>query len=123
MFIRLSAIIFLSSVASGAAFTGALFQQLPTAQQTFLSKTEGVEIELPNFDELFGRIQQVSPLARVAIEGGAIGGKRGFDAIDSSCKEWILFFVLDFCFGCPAELLIMSYLAHANFDCFSLLRD
>lgn len=32
------------------------------------SKSSGVEIELPDFDELFGRIQSVSPLAKIAIE-------------------------------------------------------
>ena len=63
----------------------------PSAQRpalhTFPSKTDGVEIELPDFDDLFGRIQQVSPLARVAIEGGEISnGKRGFAAVDNTCK-------------------------------------
>ena len=47
----------------------ALFQKIPTAQQTFPTIQEQ-EIELPNFDKLFGRIQQVSPLAPVAVEGG-----------------------------------------------------
>jgi hypothetical protein len=32
---------------------------------------EGVEIELPDFDELFKRIQLASPLAKVAIEQAA----------------------------------------------------
>jgi hypothetical protein len=85
MFLSFSATLFLTFVAPASAFTSALFQQTPTEQQTFPSKTDGVEIELPDFDELFGRIQQVSPLARVAIEGGEINGKRGFDAID---KTW-----------------------------------
>lgn len=56
------------------AFSASLFQEVPTAQQIFPSKTDGVDIELPNFDELFGRIQQVSPLARVAVESNRQNG-------------------------------------------------
>jgi hypothetical protein len=76
---------------SSQAYSNTLFQQAPTAQQTFPSKTDGVEIELPDFDELFERIQLVSPLARVAIEGGEIDGKRGFEAIDKSCTSSLTF--------------------------------
>ena len=80
-------VIYLSALlVSSQAFSNTLFQQAPTQQKTFPSKTEGVEIELPDFDELFERIQLVSPLARVAVEGGEIDGKRGFEAIDKSCK-------------------------------------
>jgi hypothetical protein len=71
---------------SAEAFGNALFQEISTAQQNFASKNAGVEIELPDFDELFGRVQQVSPLARVAIEGNDLGGAKGFAAIDKSCK-------------------------------------
>lgn len=71
---------------SAAGFNSALFQQVPTAQQTFPSKTDGVEIELPDFDEMFGRAQQVSPLARIAVEGRGLNGARGFEAIEDSCK-------------------------------------
>ena len=48
------------------------------------SKTEGVEIELPDFDEFFGRIQAVSPLARLVIEGGGSGEGGGFAAVDDT---------------------------------------
>jgi len=49
------------------------------------SETEGVEIELPDFDEMFGRIQAVSPLAKLAIEGGGTGEGGGFAAVDETC--------------------------------------
>eukprot|EP00591_Stephanopyxis_turris_P006863 CAMPEP_0195518720 /NCGR_PEP_ID=MMETSP0794_2-20130614/13558_1 /TAXON_ID=515487 /ORGANISM="Stephanopyxis turris, Strain CCMP 815" /LENGTH=335 /DNA_ID=CAMNT_0040647741 /DNA_START=139 /DNA_END=1146 /DNA_ORIENTATION=+ len=42
------------------------------------SKTVGVEIELPNFDELFHRIMHVSPLARQIVDRE----EGGFEAID-----------------------------------------
>jgi hypothetical protein len=42
---------------------------------------EGVEIELPDFDELFGRIKQVSPLAKVVIDGNGSGPEGGFAAM------------------------------------------
>lgn len=77
---------FLLVVPSVSAFGNALFQQTPTAQQTFPSKTDGVEIELPDFDELFERVKQVSPLARVAVEGREVDGARGFGAVEKSCK-------------------------------------
>jgi len=64
-----------------SGFTNAIFQESVTAQRTAPSKIEGVEIELPNFDELFERVQQVSPLARVAMEQKQQQtGKRGFEA-------------------------------------------
>jgi hypothetical protein len=87
-----------------SAFSASLFQEVPAAQQIFPSKTVGTDIELPDFEELFGRIQQVSPLARVAIEGNkqeadgcaapdrAAGGTRGFAAAtDQSgmCVGWL----------------------------------
>lgn len=56
-----------------SCFTATMWQEAPAMQRTAPSKTEGVEIELPNFDELFNRIQQVSPLARLAMEGGTGG--------------------------------------------------
>ena len=74
------------SVTAVAGFSSALFQETPQAQQTFPSKTDGVEIELPDFDEFFNRAQQVSPLARVAIEGNDLSGAKGFGAVDKSCK-------------------------------------
>lgn len=68
-------------------FNNALFQSAATQQRTAPSKIEGVEIELPDFDELFGRIQQVSPLARIAINNGNTGDKKGFAAVDDTCKS------------------------------------
>lgn len=47
-------------------------------QRTTPSKTDGVEIEIPDFDELFGRIREVSPLAAMAIDGQ----DGGFDVAD-----------------------------------------
>ena len=59
-------------------------------QRTAPSKTEGVDIELPDFDEFFDRIQTVSPLARLAINGGGAGEGGGFAAVDDSGKSAIL---------------------------------
>ncbi|KAL7518791.1 hypothetical protein ACHAWX_003596 [Stephanocyclus meneghinianus] len=42
----------------------------------------GVEIELPNFELLFDRIQMASPLAKLVMDGNSQGG--GFRAIDDS---------------------------------------
>jgi hypothetical protein len=83
----LSSLSFLLLATPAAGFNSVLFQQAPTAQQTFPSTTDGAEIELPDFDELFGRAQQVSPLFRVAVEGSDLNGARGFQAIDKSCKS------------------------------------
>jgi hypothetical protein len=75
-------LLLLSSATSANAFSNAIFQESVKAQRTAPSKIEGVEIELPNFDELFGRIQQVSPLARVAMRRAQSNDKRGFLAAD-----------------------------------------
>jgi len=77
--------IFLSiGTTSVSGFTTALFPQSPTAkQETFPTKDQREEIELPNFDELFGRIQQVSPLARVTLDD-QIDSSLGFAGIDKS---------------------------------------
>jgi hypothetical protein len=64
------------------AFSSALFE--PALKRTVPSKHEGVDVELPDFDELFGRIQQVSPLARQVIQGGT--GPSGLAFIDDSRK-------------------------------------
>jgi len=75
-----------------AAFNSPLFQQ--AQQRTFPAKQDGVPIELPDFDELFGRVQQVSPLCRLALEGqrGNSGARGGFDFIErvssSSDLKW-----------------------------------
>jgi len=49
------------------------------------SKVEGTTISLPNFEELFGRIQTVSPLARHLIKGYD-GGMEAMDSED--IFEW-----------------------------------
>lgn len=86
------------------AYSASLFQEVTAAQQIFPSKTVGTDIEkLPDFEELFERIQQVSPLAQSANESnnhdkgddyapahGAGGVPRGFaKATDQSgtCPE------------------------------------
>ena len=48
-----------------------MFQTIPSQQIKAPSLQEGVEIELPDFDELFKRIQLASPLAKIAIEQAA----------------------------------------------------
>jgi len=70
-----------SRVSISAAFTTPVFQETTTLRRTAPSRTDGVEIELPDFDELFNRIGRVSPLARLAIEGRA-GEDGGFNAVD-----------------------------------------
>mmetsp|Transcript_2642 Transcript_2642/g.3729 ORF Transcript_2642/g.3729 Transcript_2642/m.3729 type:complete len:325 (-) Transcript_2642:488-1462(-) len=69
---------------SGIAFTVPMFQEQISMQRTAPSKTDGVEIELPDFDELFGRIQQVSPLANLAIKGGGTGEGGGFQKVEET---------------------------------------
>ena len=78
-----------SAFGNGAA----LFQEHPTEQKlTFQSQDVGVGIELPDFDELFHRVKEISPLSRVAMEMGMMNDdydgaqKRGFEAIDKNCK-------------------------------------
>ena len=55
-------------------------------QRTAPSKTIGVEIELPDFDEMFRRIQAVSPLARLAVQGGGSGEGGGFAVVDDNSE-------------------------------------
>jgi hypothetical protein len=68
------------------AFSTDLF---PTAtrslQQRFPTKDHKGDIELPNFDELFGRIKQVSPLARITLDND-IDSNLGLNAIDKFCE-------------------------------------
>ncbi len=52
------------------------------SKSTIPSKVEGVDIPLPDFDELFRRICSVSPLARLAL-GNECGG---FEVADEKCK-------------------------------------
>lgn len=61
--------IMITNVQVCSAFSLPIFTEQKAMQRTTPSKTEGVEIELPDFDELFGRVQDVSPLARMSIEG------------------------------------------------------
>lgn len=51
-----------------SAFSMPMFTEHAALKRTTPSKTEGVEIELPNFDELFSRIKEVSPLAKMVID-------------------------------------------------------
>lgn len=67
------------------AFSNTLFQDQVVNQKLAPSKTDGVDIELPDFEELFGRMQNVSPLARTVISGSP-NGKKGF-AASSTCKS------------------------------------
>jgi hypothetical protein len=68
------------------AFSTPLFTPVVDNQKTAPSKKIGVEIELPDFDALFDQIQRVSPLTKLAIEGGGRNGKRGFAAIEENSK-------------------------------------
>mmetsp|Transcript_21130 Transcript_21130/g.42604 ORF Transcript_21130/g.42604 Transcript_21130/m.42604 type:complete len:328 (-) Transcript_21130:120-1103(-) len=72
-----------------AAFNTPVFQQSTQLRRTAPSKMEGVEIELPDFDELFNRIGKVSPLATMVLEGGG-EERRGFSGVDenSSGLKW-----------------------------------
>jgi hypothetical protein len=81
-----SCLLSLLLVSTSSAFTSPIFQETVTLQRTAPSKTNGVEIELPNFEELFGRIQDVSPLARLAISGTGSGIGGGFGAVDDSSE-------------------------------------
>lgn len=67
-----------------SAFQTPIFEK--SVSKTAPSKSEGVEIQLPNFDELFGRIQKVSPLAKLVIEQCGSGPGGGFAKIDDNRK-------------------------------------
>ena len=71
-----------STVVDG--FSSPVFQETHHLRKQMPSKTEGVEIELPNFDELFGRIRQVSPLADKILSGDHQG--KGLQEIDDTRK-------------------------------------
>lgn len=51
------------------AFSVPMFTDQRSMQRTTPSKTDGVEVELPDFNELFSRIGSVSPLAALALAG------------------------------------------------------
>lgn len=80
---------FLLLLSRSSAFTSPIFQQTAQLQHTAPSETDGVAIELPDFDEMFGRIQAVSPLAKLAIEGGGTGENGGFAAVDETSPAGI----------------------------------
>ena len=74
-----------ASVAPANGFSSALFQETASRQITAPSREQGVEIELPDFDELFYRIRQTSPLAKLALDqsnGNEIAGKKGLEALE-----------------------------------------
>lgn len=70
---------------------------LPSIQPAYLQKlrrtvnpfkTEGLDIDLPDFQDMFDQIQSVSPLARSVMMGeNAQNGNRGLAAIDESGKS------------------------------------
>eukprot|EP00956_Cyclotella_meneghiniana_P031444 scaffold82592_cov67-Cyclotella_meneghiniana.AAC.2 len=76
-----------SSTSTSNAFTGPIFQEAAPLQRTTPSKTSGVEIELPDFEKFFGRLQEVSPLAKLAFSGGGAGVGGGFAAIEDTTPE------------------------------------
>mmetsp|Transcript_20799 Transcript_20799/g.23583 ORF Transcript_20799/g.23583 Transcript_20799/m.23583 type:complete len:312 (+) Transcript_20799:259-1194(+) len=86
---RITVVTFLvgASIDVSSGFTATMWQEAPAMPSFVPSKTEGVEIELPDFDELFNRIQQVSPLARLAIEGGT-GGFENCDYSSPKNLKW-----------------------------------
>ena len=75
---------------TGSSVAGSLFQERPAARLTVPSKNlPAAEIELPDFVELFRRLQQVSPLAASVLQGKQQQqppDKRGFAAVDDTCK-------------------------------------
>lgn len=76
-----AAVYLLSTATAVRAFSSALF-----GFETYApSVHEGVDVELPDFDELFDRVQQVSPLARQVMTGGE-HRQFGLAHIDDKCK-------------------------------------
>lgn len=73
-----------------AAFQNPVFQPQISLRRTTPSKKEGVEIEMPDFEELFSRIARVSPLATLALEGRAVdgGGLAATDYKSSKDLKW-----------------------------------
>jgi hypothetical protein len=49
---------------------------------------EGLDIELPDFETMFAKIAQASPLARSVIEG--MNGNRGLAAVNQCKNEIVL---------------------------------
>jgi hypothetical protein len=79
------ATVFLAAATVIDGFSSPVFQETHHLRKQMPSKMEGVEIELPNFDELFGRIRQVSPLASKILSGDYSG--KGLQEIDDTRKS------------------------------------
>lgn len=77
-----------------SSFSMPMFTEHAALKRTTPSKTDGVEIELPNFDELFSRIKQVSSLAKMVIDSSSTSDStassnvvgQGFSKADAECK-------------------------------------
>ena len=80
-----------ASIVLVEGFSSTLFQEQTSHQIRTPAPQPGVEIELPDFNELFSRIQQTSPLAQVAMNGGEINGQRGLAAVDNNSQRESLF--------------------------------
>lgn len=76
------ALLALALATPSEGFSSTLFQEKISQQVLAPAVQPGVEIELPDFDELFFRIRETSPLARVAMEGGTVNGKRGLAVLE-----------------------------------------
>jgi hypothetical protein len=67
-------------------FSPTLFQETAAKQVTAPSREQGVEIELPDFEKLFARIRQASPLSKMALDQQQnlehMDGKRGLAALE-----------------------------------------
>jgi hypothetical protein len=72
-----------------SGFSSTLFQQQLSQQVTAPTVPAGVDIELPDFKELFVRVRGTSPLARVALQGGQLNGKRGLAALESTIGTFV----------------------------------
>ncbi|CAB9504967.1 expressed unknown protein [Seminavis robusta] len=68
-------------------FSSTLFQPQLSQQVTAPTIQPGVDIELPDFDELFVRVRGTSPLARVAMQGGQLNGQRGLSALETTVVD------------------------------------
>lgn len=77
--------LFLANVRETLGFAATVFQPTPTLQHKVPSRSDGVDIELPNFDELFSRMKVVSPLLRNVVDRKS-GGLAAID--DSTNLNW-----------------------------------
>jgi hypothetical protein len=59
-------------------------QLMNKSSQSKSITTESLGIELPDFDQLFNKIKDISPLARSVINGQTHGESKGFAAIDDT---------------------------------------